>query len=184
VFSLTPADVAARLEARGRGAKADLAAFLGISRDKLSKSLAGARNFTGQEHELLHRFFEAGPLPAAPPPALAVAVYGLPEADGRVSLLEEVDRIAPPGRADWAVRIASDDMAPRLQEGELVFVRQGLPPSRGKDCVVELADGSGLVGLYHGRKDGFVSVQLLNPARVVSVPYNRVAGVHAVVFRL
>ena len=85
----------------------------------------------------------------------------------------------------FIVQVRAVHMTPRFYAGELLVVRRGYPPARGKDVLIEFSDGSGTVRLFEGERNGLVFVTELAPAhRIVTIEATTIRALHAVAFRL
>jgi phage repressor protein C with HTH and peptisase S24 domain len=185
---MKPPEIRTRLRETGRSQIA-LATYIGKSKDSVSRLLKGERQLDFEEAEKIKAFFDVD---AAPEPAFQqIPVFGYAAAgsNDRIALASDqvLDRIEVPvglARGEvFAVRVAGDSMEPRLYSGELVIVARGVPPTRNGDCVVEMRDGSALVKVYRGQRDGQVFLYQHNPEQEVRVPADQVRGMHAVIYR-
>lgn len=81
-----------------------------------------------------------------------------------------------------SLRLASDDLSPWAESGELIIFDRDRPPRRGQGCVVELAEGPSQVWIFEGRTAAGVRVR--GPtAAVEPQTLAGVRGVYAVRFR-
>ncbi|KAI93538.1 hypothetical protein T281_16135 [Rhodomicrobium udaipurense JA643] len=106
---------------------------------------------------------------------------------------ERIDYVRRPERAKhmqrlYAFFVAKDNMYPRFDIGELIYVNPDIPPSVGDDIVIELApedskstgpNVSYLKRLKRRTPEGLV-VEQFNPHSEVSVPIARVICIHRV----
>jgi len=185
---MKPPEIRKRLAETGR-TSASLARHLGKSKDSVSRLLNEQRAMDVEEHEKIVSFF--GDDHVAAPAFVQIPVYGYAAAGGgdRIALAEDrvLDNIeVPAGMAKGqtiAIRIAGDSMEPRLFSGELVIVELGIPPSRNRDCVVEMKDGTALVKEYRGMRDGQAFLFQYNPAEEVRLAVTQIKALHAVKYR-
>ena len=191
-------DLPERLRRAGR-TQAELARYIRLDPSSLTKTIKGERQLKADEMLAIEEFLNlpAGgstngldERPRAARPQ-RVPVYGYAAAgedafifnDGRV--LDTID--PPPGIRGvgeiFAVRVIGSSMEPRLFPGEMVIAQHGLPPGREQDCVVEFMDGSGVVKMFAGRRDGRIYCRQLNPDKLVDWPVDQVKALHAVIWR-
>lgn len=110
---------------------------------------------------------------------------------------EVIERKARPtsltGRREiYALYISGDSMAPRFEQGELVYVDPKRPPSIGDDVIVQLRDGT---GGEHADPDAVVRVlvkrlarkrpdawefEQFNPALRFTLPAKAIARIHRI----
>ena len=97
---------------------------------------------------------------------------------------EVVDYVLrPPGieraRSVFAIYVLGDSMAPRYEEGDLVFVHPGRPPVNGCDVLIELAGDHGAPGACFikrlvARRPTKLVLQQFNPPRSdIEIPLAR-----------
>jgi len=186
---MKPPEIRARLQQAGQTQLA-LARAIGKSKDSVSRLLKGQRNLDFDEAQQIRAFF--GDVDQGAGSATQqVPVFGVPTPGGpdRFSLSADqaMERIELPNgltRGETiAVRLPSDDMAPRLFSGEIVIVARGIPPARNGDCLVELKDGSGLIKQFVGQKEGLVFLRHFNPDEEIRIPALQVRALHAVAYR-
>lgn len=175
------ADIPSKLRSMGRS-QASLARHLGLDPSSLTKTIKGERRLKADELLKMEAFFGERVEPREvvsvsdrrAEPAKRIPVFGYAAAGGpeRVTLNpgQVIDWIDPPplwnGAGDiFVVRVIGDSMEPRYFAGEQVVVRQGLPPGRGQDCLIEFNDGSGLIKNYRGSRDGYVWAWQYNPPK-------------------
>lgn len=81
-----------------------------------------------------------------------------------------------------SLRLASDDLSPWAESGELIIFDRDRPPRRGHGCVVEMAEGPSQVWIFDGRSEAGVRVR--GPAADAEPStLSGVRGVYAVRFR-
>lgn len=193
-------DVRNRLQRAGR-TQAELARHLSarlgraVSAKSVSRLVLENRRIGVEEAAAIDAFFgEEGqgffPLAAerGPPNARAkVPLYGLAGGAGfdaiaysSDSVLEWID--APLLNVDAAFRVAGASMEPRLFAGETVFVKLGVGPARGQDCVVELKDETQgvIVKTFQQQREGWVFLRQWNPENEIKLRWDQVRGLHAV----
>lgn len=110
---ITPEWVRARMAAEGI-TQVQLAAEIGLTQDKLSKSLTGKRNFTVRELDALGRLLCEPPAEDAPSDAvldLARRIGNLPEASFRVlqASVEAFEREAAQGQTEHSEQRPDDE---------------------------------------------------------------------------
>lgn len=103
---------------------------------------------------------------------------------------EVVDYVRrPPGldhaQGAFAIYVQGDSMAPRYEEGELVFVHPGRPPRPGCDVVVELVGSEGepgqsLLKRLLRRTADRLELSQFNPPKEFSVPLKKVKAVYRI----
>jgi phage repressor protein C with HTH and peptisase S24 domain len=185
---MKPPEIRARLERSGRSQIA-LGRYIGKSKDSVSRLVKGERGLDVEEAEKIAEFFGDDVEPRAQFTQIPVYGYAAAGGDDHISIAGDLvlDRIEVPlgltRGAAIAIRVAGDSMEPRLYSGELVIVGLGVPPTRNGDCVVELRDGSAIVKLYKGQRDGAVFLAQLNPAQEVRIDASKVKAIHAVLYR-
>lgn len=185
---VNPDDIRTRLRRTGRS-QAALGRHIGASKDSISRLMNGQRRLTADEAAQIKTFFD-DERPEAPVFDI-LDVYGYAQAGepDRVGLASDqvIDRIEVPHGlvrgAAMGIRVAGDSMEPRLFSGETVIVGLNVPPMRGRDCVLEFRDGTGLVKQYQGSKDGYIFLRQYNPEREVRIEASKVKAIHAVVYR-
>ncbi len=121
-------------------------------------------------------------------PVLGTAVGG---ASGSFAFNgETIDFVRrPPGLGGssqaFALYVAGDSMAPRYEEGEVIFIHPGRPPLPGCDVVVELAERNGDPGacflkrLVRRSEENIVLAQF-NPAKEITIERAAVKAVYRV----
>jgi phage repressor protein C with HTH and peptisase S24 domain len=196
-------DLPARLR-RASLSQASLARFLGLDPSSLTKTITGKRRLKADEMLRIEQFFrEQGGVEGENIVALGAArrtgprripVYGYAVAGG-----DDQVAINPGQVIDWidtppivqatnadliAIRVVGESMEPRYFAGEIVIAQVGLPPAKGRDCVIEMLDGSGLLKTYSGMRDGHVFAHQFNPARELPIPATSVKALHSVICRL
>lgn len=181
---MKPPEIRRRLEETGR-TQAALARHMGISKDSASRLVNGMRSMDLEELEAIKSFF-GDDQPAAPVYVrLPVFGYGAAGGDDRVALASDhiLDHVEIPaglvrGEA-FGVRVAGASMYPRLFDGETVIAERNVPPTRNREVVVELNDGTGLVKEYRGQKDGFLFLWQYSPEQEVRIPITSVRAMHS-----
>jgi len=103
---------------------------------------------------------------------------------------EVVDYVRrPPGldraQGAFAIYVQGDSMAPRYEEGDLVFVHPGRPARPGCDVVVELTGpegepGQSLLKRLLRRTADRLELSQFNPPKEFSVPLKEVKAVHRI----
>lgn len=192
-----------RLRQSGRTGR-ELAAFMSrelnypVSERVVSSIVNGQRNrLSVEENAAIEAFFKGGehfdvPVDRSAPRggSRKIPLYGFVAAgslDGVAyssdSVLDEIE--APIHNVDAAFRVAGASMEPRLFAGETVFVKLGVTPRRGDDCVVEMADEKQgvLIKTYQQSKDGFVFLAQWNPSSEIRLKASDVRAIHAVRLR-
>jgi SOS-response transcriptional repressor LexA len=86
-------------------------------------------------------------------------------------------------RNAFAVRVHGDSMAPRYEQGEIVYVSPNQWPARDQDCVIETIDSHGYLKRFRGRKDEKLIVAQFNPAKEIEFLLKNIRAVHAVIGR-
>lgn len=181
---MKPPEIRARLKSTGRSQRA-LGLAIGKSKDSVSRLLTGQRMMDIDEAAAITSFF--GEDGAHAPRSVRLDVYGYAAAgsDDRFSIATDqvLDEIEVPaglvrGPA-FGVRVAGGSMHPRLFDGEIVIAERGVPPTRNKEVVVEMRDGTGLVKEYRGQKDGYLFLFQYNPEKEVRVPLTQVRVMHS-----
>ena len=196
-------DIAERLSRAGLS-QAELARYMGLDASSLSKTIKGQRQLKAVEMVKIEEFFathggtttdqrrlvDSPATRMSPGRKLPVYGYAAPGGAERVQLSDGrvIDWIDPPpfwnGIGELiGVRIIGVSMEPRLFEGEMVIAQLNMPPARGRDCLIEFHDGSGLVKTYTTQRDGMVFCREWNPDREVAIPGAQVKALHAVIWR-
>lgn len=95
----------------------------------------------------------------------------------------------PPGIANasgiFAIWLIGDTMAPRFDEGALLYIHPGRAPRAGDDVLIELlpdTDGSriALVKRLVKRNISAVEVEQLNPPKIFSISLDRIAHIYKI----
>lgn len=187
---MKPADIKRRLAA-GRRSQQELADFLGISVYSANRLLNDGRELKASEIGRIEAFFKSvgleGPQGAQDG---RIPVYGFAAASNedriawtQAQILDWIDAPDLVSGVDAAVRIVGDSMEPRLFAGEMAYLRSGLQPRRGQDCVVELANDEAIIKTYEARRDGHLLLRQYNPETELKIPLANVRAVHAVLWR-
>lgn len=183
-----------------RRSQADLARHLELDPSSLTKTLKGERRVQPAERVRIEAYFGekldlevTATAPGASrrrPVPQKIPVYGYAAlgSDEAVAYAEDrvLDYLDPPPFWNGAgnviyIRIIGESMYPRYFSGEIVPIRLDLPPARGQDCLVELADDTALVKTYQGQRDGQVWVQQYgDDPRTYGIEATRVRKLHAV----
>ena len=172
---MEPKDIPGALEAIGK-TRAELARFMNLDPSSLSKTIKGHRRLLASELSRIEEFFanhgeveRLSERRSGSPTRIPVYGYAKP-GDPDAVLFDAgkiIEWIEPPALRPAgdlvAIRVLGDAMEPRLFAGELVVAQLGVPPARGRDCFVELLDGSGLVKGYAGLSMGHVLLRHWNP---------------------
>lgn len=191
----TWADVATRLTAMPRGAKASLAKALAMDPSYLHRKLQTEADLTIPEARRIEAFLNSEVPPGIEQGAgqRRIPVYGYAAARGedRIAFAEgEVLewREPPAGLAArddfFIVMVAGGSMEPRIFSGEQLVAQRNKPPGREQDVVVELKDGTAIVKTYRRFRDGLYHLAQYNPEREITIPWDQVRAIHAVFARL
>lgn len=87
------------------------------------------------------------------------------------------------GPSSGAIEVATEEMAPWAEPGEILFFDRDRYPKRGLGCVVETRDGRFLPRLYERSDGSTLFVKVLNPPRIDSLALADIKGVYAVRLR-
>lgn len=194
-------ELKARLNDEPRGTPYRLAGSLGLNPSYFYRKLGKGGALTVAQAKTISAFFsgELGEAPEGPPAAATAGrrrlpVFGYAAAGGEDLIAmndgEIIDWIELPmglelGPGDWFVVLpAGSSMEPRIFAGEPQVVRRNTPPIRGKDVVVEFADGTGVIKTYKGQRDGQVFVEQWNEHRQLNYDATKVKALHGVSFKL
>lgn len=197
----TWADVKRQLDGMPRGSPYRLAQKLGMNSSFFYRKLGGHTALTAAQASGAAAFFEdteahpepteAAPLPGAPRrlPVYGYAAMGGEDLialnDGQVVEWMELPMGLEVGPGDWfVVKGIGSSMEPRIFAGEALLIRRRHPPTRGRDVLVEFADGSGVIKTYHGQRDGRVFVEQWNEHRLLDYDATRVKALHGGVIKL
>lgn len=160
--------------------------------------LAGLRGEAPAIESDLERPAEIGSeVLAVPPPGglprdIQVQGVAIGGADGDFSFNGEViDHVRrPPGlagtRGVFAIYVVGDSMSPRFEDGDLIFVHPGRPPSPGDDVVVELHGSDGTAGPCYvkrllRRSASRVVLRQFNPPRDdIAIPARRIKMIYRI----
>lgn len=197
-------DVAKALKPMARGAQVALARAIGMDPSYLSRELRDGKGElkVTQAQEIASAIdkLRNGENAETPPKAAArksptrLPVYGYAAAGGEDRFVinegEIIDEIELPmgmsvGPGEYFVVIASgSSMEPRIFSGEPQVVRKDYPASHGKDAVIEFTDGTAVIKIYRGRRDGRVFAEQFNPPKILDFDATTVKQVYPVVFSL
>ncbi|MFN4201861.1 MAG: helix-turn-helix transcriptional regulator [Tabrizicola sp.] len=173
--------IKARLTGR-RGEQAELADFVGITPDKLTKILAGARRVQASEVPRVVAFFQRRPAiekeDGDPAPTL-VPVYNVEASagPGRIVDLEEhianlafsprylAEMTAARGRDLAAIRVRGDSMEPTLLDDDIVLIDR-TKTSLDYDGLFVLRFGEALHCKRVGRGRSRATVQVISDNRI------------------
>lgn len=86
-------------------------------------------------------------------------------------------------RDAYALYVESDDMQPRYFRGEIAYVHPARPAMTGGDCVIEMKTGAVLLRRLVQKSADRLTVQQLNPAKLVDIPQRDVDAVYTIVGR-
>lgn len=75
-----------------------------------------------------------------------------------IDFIDTGDLVSNPANA-IALRVPGDELMPRYRPGEVVIAIRNLPPSRGKDCIVEFPDGSATLRTFAHRSKGLYHLE-------------------------
>lgn len=81
----------------------------------------------------------------------------------------------------YAVYVHGTSMEPAYTPGELLYVNPAKPPIPGKDVVVQLKDGRGLIKRLKRRSGGKVVLEQFNPAKEITISQEQITSIHLVV---
>lgn len=179
-----------------------IAEALEISTQGYGKYEAGERRFT---HERLDSILNALGMTEAELEAARSKVLGKAEPQGMAErgqpfVLNVVGRsqgagmIAPAshrvvdlrqllGPSSGAIEVATEEMAPWAEPGEILLFDRDRYPKRGQGCIVETKDGRFLPRLYERSDGSTLFVKVLTPAQTESLQLSQVRGVYAVQLR-
>lgn len=142
--------------------------------------------------------FRPVPMPSPATLRKGLPVYGVAachngdfEGGFELNAGEVVDRVAyPPAlvnvKSAYAIYAVGSSMEPRYEEGELVYVHPGKPPSPGCYVVVQLKpdhDGGPVEAFIKRlvrRTSEKVVLEQFNPARTVEIPLGRIYAMHRI----
>lgn len=172
-----------------------------VSAKAVSRILTGAnKRFDVEEANAIEQFLQihgdnapaSAPAGQYEPPRSTqrIPLYGFAAAadDDHIAYGADsvLDWLEPPAlNLDAAFRVAGSSMEPRLFAGETVFVRLGLRPARGNDCVVELKDESAgvLIKTFTKASNGWVFLRQWNPDIELKLRWDEIRALHAVRLR-
>jgi transcriptional regulator with XRE-family HTH domain len=86
-------------------------------------------------------------------------------------------------RDAYALYVTADDMQPRYYRGEIVYIHPARPPMTGSDCVVETKDGQVHLRRLVQKTADRVTLQQLQPAKLVELPLADIQAIYCVVGR-
>lgn len=195
---LTWPAVNALLKAKPRGAGYQLAQRLGMNSSYFYRKLKSGGDLSERQAQVTRAFLREDATPAAALPAeterntVPVFGYAAGGGDDLIALADGdvIDHMKLPyglelGPGEWfVVKPIGSSMEPRIMAGEALLIRRRAPASYGKDVLVELADGTALVKLYRGQRDGQVFLEQLNPPRTFPVEATKVRAIHGAVIKL
>lgn len=183
-------DLRDRIKRAGKN-QTELANYLGISSFSASRLARGERKMSFQESQLINDWL--GEVEALEKPKHIIPVYGYAhdwEDDEKISMLPNraIEWIDRPQHTQitgemFCIRTLGETMEPRLFAGEEVYAIRGLPPARGKDCVIEFKDGSAVIKTYEKQKDGFIFARQYNPDTIVKYAFSEIKQIHLIVYR-
>lgn len=202
----TWADVAKALTPFGRGAQVALARLIRMDPSYLSRELSkGTGELTvTKAKEIASAIIQLrtgepeqpAPTKATPPrrSATRLPVYGYAAAGGEDRFVmnegEVIEEVELPmglsvGPGEYFVVIASgSSMEPRIFSGERKVVRRNYPATHGKDAVIEFKDGTAVIKIFRGRRDGRVFAEQFNPPKLLDYDATTVKEVYPVVISL
>lgn len=194
-----------RFEKQPEKTQRALASALGLDPSAITRMISGLRRIQVQEVPKIRVFFgeqESGTtgqtslyqaVPVMKPPGdLPVMGVGQGGPDGFVDWNGDiVERIARPealaGVANaYAVYVTGSSMAPRYEEGELVYVHPARPVSAGRYCVVQFADDESsrprvLIKQFVRRTSKMLVLHQFRPDRDIEIPVDKLIAVHLIV---
>lgn len=193
-------ELKARLADRPRGAGYKLSELLGMNSSYFYRKLKQGGPLKATQANIIRQYLadDTGMDDGAPSAAtqnrrrLPVFGYAAAGGDDRIATNEGriLDWMDLPmgmelGPGEWFVVVTvGSSMEPRIFPGEPQIVRRDHPPSRGKDVVVEFADGTAVIKTYKGQRDGKVFVEQYNPPRELSYDATSVRALHGGIIRL
>jgi phage repressor protein C with HTH and peptisase S24 domain len=190
--AMTDLDLKRRLQIAGR-TQEELAAALRISSHSASRLVLGKRKMSAAESDAIDTWLaDADTKTPSVKGSGRIPLYGYAQGanSDRVAFTSDraLDWVDPPPFSSISgpmavLRISGDSMEPRLFAGEEVVVALDLSPARGRDCVIEFADGTAAVKQYERSRDGFIFARQYNPDKEVRFPASEVKAVHAVIWR-
>lgn len=86
-------------------------------------------------------------------------------------------------REAYALYVESDDMQPRYYRGEIVYVHPSRPPMTGSDCVIETVKGEVLLRRLVQKTADRLTVQQLQPQKLVEMKTGDIAAIYSIVGR-
>jgi phage repressor protein C with HTH and peptisase S24 domain len=96
----------------------------------------------------------------------------------------------PPGlatdRTVYALYVQNDSMAPKFEQGDLVYLSGTRPPKPGEYVLIELhpeteGTASGFIKRFKKRKDGRYVLEQFNPAKDIEIDERQVKLIHRVI---
>lgn len=125
---------------------------------------------------------------APPTPAGKAPIYGYASGAGSKNVLNDgaIVDYAPRhnplmGNKGFYMIVVGDSMEPRYEQGEKIAVSRTLPPRKGRDCVIELIDGTAALKRFVSMSEREIVCEQLNPKKTVTYNPKEVIAVYAVV---